>query len=195
MTSIRSYGRQGAVLLLCLYVALRSGLVMGVPSKDGNSGSGSSPSQDVGVRGLLLNASVFAVLDSMQVCGNHIDEILHGPVMNEGNLVKAITAFFPYWHELPRYFERFHSDFAKGLEQIRNARNVYKRYNDVCHTLKKLDPMSPQAIELVGEQRRLELEFEQYKMLAESALRFKVDIFAPVVLRLFQDVERMLQSP
>ncbi|GBE61158.1 hypothetical protein, conserved [Babesia ovata] len=196
MASIRHYGRRGFAAFIGIYLVICSGLVSGAHPEGGNSGSGSVPDGGNGdMRSMLSDSSTLAVLGTFLKYATHLDLILHGPVFNEGNIIQAAKDLYPSMRMFPAKIEAFYHVLPEVFDAINRAMEIHKRYNDIRVSLGKIDPKSREAVELVDEQHRLESEFEEYAPLVEAGHTWRVDAVAPVVLRLFQDLERTLNSP
>ncbi|GBE60156.1 containing Condensation domain-containing protein, putative [Babesia ovata] len=66
---------------------------------------------------------------------------------------------------IPSRYDKSYDD----IKDVINAWNVYKRYNDISDKMGKVYPKTPQAVELIREQKRLEVAFEEYAFLLRSS--------------------------
>ncbi|GBE62740.1 peptide ABC transporter ATPase, putative [Babesia ovata] len=149
------------------------------------------PVSDAGnetMRELLNDRSLLKTLGDVEGMAQKIEAILNGPLMNDINLYAAGSDISPYnavildiQHDYDRNYDNF--------RDIRNAWDVYMRYNDISDKLRMIDPKSSQAVELIEEKQKLELAFEEYGTLVDAESIVLIDWDAWSILWMLGSVE------
>ncbi|CDR95661.1 hypothetical protein BBBOND_0208150 [Babesia bigemina] len=195
MRDITYYRWQVVWFILCFYTIFSYGLVMRSPAIDDYWVGDTMRSKRIErVRELLNESSVSILLNTLQVFGNQVGEILRGDHVNNDNVLKGITDRYPTYHELHEFCEGFSRVADDQLTHIRNAWDIYTRYNDIKAELGKIDLQSPRADELIDERNRLESQFEMYVPFLESALRVEADKLVPIAVYLLNILDTRIKT-
>ncbi|GBE61844.1 hypothetical protein, conserved [Babesia ovata] len=124
-----------------------------------HSGGGKiTPDSDSGnetMRTLLNDNSLLTRLDKVQADAEKIDDILR-------DLTREARDIIP--EDIQYHYDTYCEEFIR----IRGAWDIYRHYNDITDKLKRIDPASPQASELIAEQRQLEIAFDEYAYVVNS---------------------------
>ncbi|GBE58637.1 phosphoenolpyruvate carboxylase, putative [Babesia ovata] len=167
------------------------------PDSSGDTGGRHSdapqntPASDAGneeMRTLLNDRTLLTRWHKLQATANKIEEILHDPLMNDINLYAAGSPYFLSNAWIPKIQEQYDTNYDT-LSDIRHAWHIYERYNDISDELRKVDPKSLKKSELIEEQRRLELAFEEYGTLAHDMYVGYLDWRASNILYMLEQVE------
>ncbi|CDR97346.1 hypothetical protein BBBOND_0312490 [Babesia bigemina] len=141
------------------------------------------------MRVLLNDREILQTLHEIQAMANKIEEILHEPLMNDINFYAAGSP--PILNtELILKFQEHYDKLYDTLRDIRYAWPIHKRYNDINDMLKVIDPQSPQASELIREQRQLEISFEEYGPVVVTMSAKYVKLNTADILTMLEKIEK-----
>ncbi|GBE62628.1 ATPase involved in DNA repair protein, putative [Babesia ovata] len=124
---------------------------------------------------LLNDRSFFKRFYAVQAKAAKIGGIVHDPLIDDANLDAADRLSSANDDVIPDDIQYQYDTSYDNMIDIRNAWDIYKRYNDISDALKKMDPTYPQAIEFVKEQRELESEFEEYAFFLRTKSLWDLD--------------------
>ncbi|GBE60663.1 odorant receptor 2, putative [Babesia ovata] len=197
MSAIRYNGRQGAASLLCLYVVLFLGAVMGAPPTDGNSGSAAPLTEGI---------AVYATND---VCYNNL-EAMGKLYLDAENIYTALSAYslaLPEFNTSPEIKETEQKECDEYMERIDRIINdlreyvylkeILNKYRVTMDELQTGNSTDKRLTELSDALLNLEQEFEGKKELAENMMTPDIFEYYSVNIRDAEEFidKRTVQEP
>ncbi|GBE61623.1 cellulosome anchoring cohesin region containing protein, putative [Babesia ovata] len=144
-------------------------------------------------RKLLNDRSLLKTLGDVEEMVKRIEGILNAPLMNHINLYTADSDVSPY-NAVILDIQNQYDTYCDNLRDIGKAWDIYTRYNDITDELRKIDPKSLKASELIEKQQKLEIAFEEYGTLLHSTYLGDINRAASNILGMLECVEEELNK-
>ncbi|CDR95100.1 hypothetical protein BBBOND_0202570 [Babesia bigemina] len=129
-----------------------------------------APRSDEGnetMRELLNDGFLLETLGEAQAIAKNIEALLNDPVISDINFYAVGSGLDPYDATILN-IQRDYDLYYDELKDLVKAWDIYERYAYNNDMLREMDLKSTQAFELLGEQRQLEVAFEEYGTLVDA---------------------------
>ncbi|CDR95260.1 hypothetical protein BBBOND_0204180 [Babesia bigemina] len=139
------------------------------------------------MRRLLNDGSLLITLGKVQSDVKKIEAIIHDPLLNDTNVCATDGSSHPRNAMILKIQDQYDGN-CDSFTDVTNAWNIYRRYDDINDILKTMVRNSAQAVELIEEQRRLELAFEEYGTIVQNTYLGDIDRIASNMLYMLEKV-------